>query len=278
MKKTSLIPIGNFPMPSKVAYQGVEGAFSYITAKKVFGEKALLQGFPTFKETFEAVEKGLAEVAVLPIENTLAGTIYETIDLLSQGTLHIIGASTTRIELSVLALPGASIKELKKILSHEKALEQCSYFFAENPHIKAVPYYNTAGAAADVAKGGDREVGAIAHAQVAEIYGLTVLAEGVQNHKENFTRFLLVSKKESEGGYGLAVLCFTLPHRPGSLAEVLTFLAGQGVNLTYLVSRPLIGKPFEYLFYVELDYFKPAILSALSQKVESLKILGSFSS
>ena len=276
MKKTSLTPIGNFLMPSKIAYQGIEGAFSYITAKKKFGKKALFQGFPTFKEAFEAVEKGVVEVAVLPIENTLAGTIYETIDLLNQGTLHIIGTITTRVELSLLALPHASLKEIKKILSHEKALEQCSSFFTENPQIQAVPWYNTAGAAADVAKGGDREVAALAHAEVAEIYGLKVLAEGVQNHKENFTRFLLVSKKESQGP--LAALCFILPHRPGSLAEVLTLLASEGMNLTYIVSRPLIGKPFEYVFYVELEHFNPAILKAVSQKVEFLKVLGSFSS
>ena len=274
MREISHIPIGNFPMPSKVAYQGVKGAFSYLTAKRLFGASCQLKGYPTFKETFESVEKGESEVALLPIENSLAGTIYETIDLLSEGHLHIIGETTTAVDLSLLAPPGATLSTILRVFSHEKALMQCSHFFKNHPKIEAVSYYNTAGAAADVAKEKDITTAAIAHEDVAKIYGLETILKGIQDHKENYTRFLLLSQTPSTGQR--KALLLKLPHRKGSLAEVLTLLATEGANLTYIVSRPIMGRPFEYLFYVELETITELSFEALGEKTDSLKVLGSF--
>lgn len=175
-----------------VVYQGIEGSFSHITAKRVFGISAALKGLPTFREVYEAVEKGEADMGLLPIENTLAGTITETIDLISQGDLQIVGETRTLVEHSLLALASANIR---KVLSHPKALAQCTRLFKENPSWEAVPHYDTAGAAADVAKLGDPTIAAIANRAAAEIYGLNVMKEGIQDHDENYTRFYLISKK-----------------------------------------------------------------------------------
>ncbi len=230
----------------KTAYQGIEGSFSHRALSKISGEKI---GLSSFKAVYEAVENGEADQGLLPIENTLAGTIYETIDLLYQGELKIIGELHTKVEHSLLALPGAKIT---KVLSHPKALAQCSQLFKDHPSWTAVPHYDTAGAAADIAKWGDLTCAAIANDSAASTYGLQVVAKGVQDHDENYTRFYLISKKETEGRKGS--LCFTLDHTPGKLAEVLSLFAKAGMNLTYIVSRPILGRPFEYLFYVDLAF------------------------
>jgi prephenate dehydratase len=257
-----------------ITYQGVKGSFSYLTALRLFGESCEFKGFPTFKEAFEAVENGAANLALLPIENTLAGTIYETLDLLNEGCLKIIGVTNTRIEHSLIGLPDANLSGIYKVLSHPKALAQCTRFLSEHPHMKAVSHYDTAGSAKDVASGKDPMVAAIAHSIVADIYGLKVLVEGIEDHKENYTRFFLLSKEESKGKK--CSLCFTLEHREGSLAEMLATLARYGVNLTYIVSRPLIGKPFEYMFYVDLETPDPHIVETIGKKVNSLKVLGHY--
>lgn len=251
----------------KVVYQGIEGSFSHQTTVRLGYES---QGLPSFREVYEAVEKGEADLGLLPIENTLAGTIYETIDLLSEGSLHIVGEVDTRVEHSLLAL--SSLSEIRKVLSHPKALAQTKRFFEAHPWMEAVAHYDTAGAAADVAKSGDPTLAAIAHCTAADIYGLQVLAEGIQDHAENYTRFFLISKTPTTGKKGS--LCFTLEHRAGSLAELLEVLARHGINLTYIVSRPLIGKPFEYLFYIDLEMTGPIPIDIL--KTQTLKFLGTY--
>ncbi|MGB7978354.1 MAG: prephenate dehydratase domain-containing protein [Chlamydiales bacterium] len=230
----------------KIAYQGIEGSFSHRTLAQMPGVKI---GMATFSAVYKAVERGDVDLGLLPIENTLAGTIYETIDLLSQGDLNIVGELYTRIEHSLLALPGAKIK---KVLSHPKALAQCVKLFEEHPDWTPVSHYDTAGAAADVARLGDRSLGAIANRAAAAIYGLEIVKEGIQDHKDNYTRFFLISKQESKGKKGS--FCFTIDHQPGKLAEILHLFAKEGINLSYIVSRPIVGRPFEYLFYVDLEF------------------------
>ncbi len=258
-----------------IAYQGIDGSFSHRTAQRVGGGSCRTRGFPTFREVYEAVEKGDADLALMPIENTLAGTIYETLDLMSQGSLHIIGAASTQIRHSLLAIPGTSMQEIRKVLSHPKALAQCVGLFRRNSAMEAVSHYDTAGAAADVSKLKDKTCAAIAHRGAAEIYGLEVLLEDIQDHQENYTRFFLLSKEGKKTGKKWS-LCFTLEHRPGSLAEALSLFARENVNLTYIVSRPIVGRPFEYLFYVDLESDNPSFIEELSAKTDSLKILGNY--
>jgi prephenate dehydratase len=256
-----------------VAYQGTKGSFSYLTAMRLFGESNTLQGFSTFEEAFHAVEKGEAALALLPIENTLAGTIYETLDLLSQGSLKVIGETKTRIEHSLLGSIGSRLSEIHTVYSHPKALAQCQRFLAKHPHMKGMAYYDTAGAAADIAKMGDTSIAAIAHAYNAEIYPLEVLAQGIEDHAQNFTRFFILSKEAKEGTR--CSICFMLKHTVGALAEVLSELARCHVNVTYIVSRPLIGKPFEYMFYMDLEASqKASFIEKIKDKTHSLKILG----
>jgi prephenate dehydratase len=258
----------------KIVYQGIAGSFSHLTALRLFGSDCQLKGLPTFRAVYQAVENNEADLALMPIENTLAGTIYETIDLLKEGGLQIVGETQTRIQHSLLGIRGSTIREIRKVFSHPKALAQCERFFSEHPLMEATAHYDTAGAAADVAEANHPSQAAIAHATAAGIYGLEVLAQGIEDHGENFTRFFLLSKEGREGDR--CSLCFTIDHRPGSLADILAFFAQRQVNLTYIVSRPWIGKPFEYMFYVDLETPNPVVFDELKQKTKSLKILGRY--
>jgi prephenate dehydratase len=257
-----------------IVYQGIEGSFSHFTAKSLFNASCHTLGFASFREAYEAVEKGEADFALLPIENTLAGTIYETLDLICQGTLTVVGEVNTRIEHSLLGIPGASIEGIRKVLSHPKALAQCTQFIAKHPNMQSVSHYDTAGAALDVAKAQDSSLAAIANCANAQIYGLEVLALGIQDHPENWTRFFLLSR-EAVAGEKCSV-CFTLEHKPGSLAEVLAFCAKRAVNLTYIVSRPLLGKPFEYMFYIDFEGNDISFLEEMKNKTKYLKVLGHY--
>lgn len=258
----------------KIVYQGIEGSFSHITARRLFGSFCVIEGKPTFRDVYEAVEKAAADLALMPIENTLAGTIYETIDLLGQGSLHIVGTAQTRIQHSLLGMAKSSIKQIRKVLSHPKALEQCSQFLSKHPWIEAVPHYDTAGAARDVAKMRDPTLAAIAHKDVGPMVGLDVFAQEIEDHAENYTRFLILSKSPSKGRR--CSILFTTEHRMGSISEILTWLAKRGANLTTIVSRPWVGKHFEYQFYVELEASQEFSLEELKEKTQSLRVLGWF--
>ncbi|MBU6446696.1 MAG: prephenate dehydratase, partial [Verrucomicrobia bacterium] len=229
----------------KIAYQGIQGAYSHKALEQIEGEKV---GLPTFHDVYEAVSSGKVDLGLLPIENSLIGTIYETIDLLAGGDLKIVGEIIIKIDHCLLALPGAKIQ---KVLSHPKALAQCTRFFKAHPEWEIVPHYDTAGAAHDIAMSGDRTVGAIASEAAAKEYGLEIIQRNVQDHEQNYTRFFLISKTGTSGNKGS--LCFTLDHAPGKLVEMLDQFAKAGMNLTHIVSRPIPGKPFEYLFYVDLE-------------------------
>lgn len=254
----------------RIAYQGVKGSFSYLTAKRLF-EGAEIKGFRTFKEAYSAAVKGEADYALLPIENTLTEALTGTIDLIIQGDLKIVGSTKTQVEHALLALPGVKLNEIKQVLSHPIALAQCTQFLNEHPFLEAVNFYDTAGAAEEVANQNDRTTSAIANREAGKIYGLEVIVDSIQDHVENFTRFVLLSKREIEGKN--CALVFVTEHKPGALAEVLNFLAKNEMNLTQIVSRPIVGKPFEYQFYIEIENAKPALKDL---KVHSLKILGCY--
>lgn len=229
----------------KIAYQGTQGSYSEKALQNLEGEKI---GLVTFQNVYHAVAKGEVDLGLLPIENALAGTIYETIDLLAEGDLKIVGEIYVKVEHCLLAKPNARIK---KVLSHPKALAQCTKLFANHPEWEAIPHYDTAGAAREVAKSQDLSIAAIASAEAAQKYGLEIAMQNVQDAEENYTRFFLISKTGTKGKKGS--LCFTIDHTPGKLAEILQQFAKKGINLTHIVSRPILGKPFEYLFYVDLE-------------------------
>jgi prephenate dehydratase len=245
-----------------IVYQGVKGSFSYLTAVKRWGEDNHFLGMNTFREVFEAVAEGRADAAVIPIENSLAGSIYENYDWLIRYDLSIVGEAHTKIEHCLLGL--GKVEDLKKVFSHPKALEQCTVFLRAHPEIKSVVHADTAGAAADVAASGDPSLGSIASRESAEIYGLKVLRAQIEDEPNNYTRFLFVTKRaEPVAHANKCSLSFTLEHTPGKLASVLQHLSQHGMNLMKIESRPIKTKPFEYVFYVDVEFTDPASLTLL---------------
>jgi len=270
-----------------IAYQGVKGAFSYMTAILQFGEGNTFSGLSTFKEVFEMVENGKADYAVIPIENSLIGSIYENYDLLNIYEMQIVGEHFTKIEHCLLGTANVSmhkeerIKTIKKVLSHPKALEQCSCFFQKHPWIEAVVHMDTAAAAEEIASKNDPAYAAIASANAGEIYGLEILEKGIEDDPMNYTRFVTISKvKLFDDKTDKCSLMMQLNHVPGAIVDVLKKFADQQINLTKIESRPLRGSPFEYLFYADLEFIgkKPEtveeLLNGLCSKVQKIKILG----
>lgn len=273
--------------PLRVAYQGVEGAFSHLAAQRRYGGRdggALLAGFETFRGAADAVRAGRADLALLPIENTTAGSINETYDLLADGTLHITGEVVSAIEHCLLALPGTTLAELRVVASHPQALAQCAGFFHANPHLVARPEVDTAGAARHVREAGDRTVAAIASAAAAPTYGLEILARGIQTAAGNATRFVeigLAPIAVPEGATAKTSLVIALADRPGALGAILVELAARGLSLTKLESRPIPEAPFTYRFYMDVlghAQSEPfvAALAKIRPLTTALAVLGTY--
>ncbi|MBV8755630.1 MAG: chorismate mutase [Deltaproteobacteria bacterium] len=244
--------------PLRVTYQGVEGSYSHLAAQRRYGGRpggALLTGFDSFRGAANEVLHGAADLALLPIENTTAGSINETYDLLADGRLHITGEVVSAIEHCLLALPGVRLDELRVVISHPQALAQCQAFFARNAHLVARPELDTAGAARRVASSGDRTLGAIASAAAAKTYGLAIVEQGVQSSSGNATRFVEIALRPhplAEGAVAKTSLLLALADRPGALGEILQRFAVHGLSLCKIESRPIPAAPFTYRFYVDV--------------------------
>ena len=244
--------------PLRVTYQGVEGSYSHLAAQRRYGGRAggvLLVGHDSFRAAAAAVTSGAADLALLPIENTTAGSIDDTYDLLSDGGLVITGEEISSIEHCLLALPGVTSDQLRVVISHPQALAQCHAFFAENPHLVARPEIDTAGSARRVRDAGDRTLAAIASAAAARTYGLTIVARAIQSSAGNATRFVEISLHAApvaEGAAAKTSLVFALADRPGALGGVLTRLAARNLSLTKIESRPIPEAPFTYRFYADV--------------------------
>jgi chorismate mutase/prephenate dehydratase len=275
--------------PLRIAYQGVEGSFSHIAAQRRYAGRAggaLLSGFDSFRAAAEAVTTGTADLALLPIENTTAGSINETYDLLAGGSLHITGEVVSAIEHCLLALPGVAIGDLRTVISHPQALAQCQELFLKQPHLTARADFDTAGAARRVVEANDRTLGAIASAAAAQRYGLTVIARGIQSTIGNSTRFVEVALRPApvpEGAITKTSLIFALADRPGVLGEILTRLAARNLSLTKLESRPIPEVPFTYRFYADVlghTASEPfhAALEDIRPLTTDLRILGTYPS
>lgn len=273
--------------PLRVSYQGVEGSYSHLSAQRRYGGRpggALLTGFDSFRAAADAVIHGTADLALLPIENTTAGSINETYDLLADGKLHITGEVVSSIEHCLLALPGVAIGELRVVMSHPQALAQCHAFFAEHPALVARPELDTAGAARRVAQSGDRTLAAIASAAAAKTYGLDIVARGIQSSAGNATRFVEISLRPApvaEGAAAKTSMLIALSDRPGALGEVLMRFAARGLSLTKLESRPIPSAPFTYRFYVDvLGHAASAAFTAALADIQplttELRILGTY--
>ncbi len=266
----------------KVVYQGVPGAYSEVACMKFFGNGVHCTGLEQFEDTFLALKDGRADYAVVPIENSSTGAIRQICDLLTQYECYIVGETTVHISHCLMAPEGADFSTITHVYSHEQGLFQSEQFLNCHPEWEQVPVFDTAGAARYVAECGDVSKAAICSKRAAELYGLTILKEGVNHNANNTTRFVVVSPKvELREGHDKISTLFHLPHRSGSLHEILTIFAVNGLNVVKLESRPLPGKSWEYLFFLEFggsisQEGMDGILHELSQTAEEFRVLGNF--
>lgn len=241
-----------FPKKAVVACQGIEGAYSQQAAERLFSIPKIVY-FKSFEGVFQAVREGLCRYGILPIENSVHGSVLPVYDLMRDCRFHIVRSLKMSISHSLLAKEGTVLSDVKEILSHEQAIGQCSRFI-EKSGATATAVENTAVAAKAVADSPRKDLAAIASKNCAELYGLRVLADSIENNGNNFTRFICISRDlEVYPGANRISLVLNLPHRPGMLYSTIARFAALGLNLTKLESRPIPGKDFEFMFYFDLD-------------------------
>jgi prephenate dehydratase len=269
---------------SLIAFQGERGSFSEEAAYKLLGRGIRVLPCETFAATFESVTHGRANSCLVPIENTLAGSIYENFDLLLSNHLHIVGEVNLRIVHNLIALPGTKRKDVRQVYSHPVALAQCSGFFAKNPQVEKVTFYDTAGSVKMLEERRPPGAAAIASRIAAEAYHARILEKHLEDHRENYTRFLLLSMTERVSPQANKTsIVFSTRNVPGALYKCLSVFALRDIDLTKMESRPLRGRPWEYFFYVDFvgsvhqDHCKKA-LAHLSEVTNFQRVLGCYAS
>ena len=270
------------PMPERatVACQGVEGAYSQFACDKMFAYPSIMY-FSGFEDVFRAVDSGLCRYGILPVENSTAGSVNKVYDLMNKYKFYITHSLKLFIGHTLLAPRGVKLEDVKEVFSHEQALNQCSEYLAKLG-VKITVCENTAAAAKMVAQSGRTDCAAIGSKDCAELYGLSVLKSGIQNTDNNYTRFICISKNlEIYAGANKTSIMMTLPHKPGSLYNVISGFAALGLNMTKLESRPLPGTNFEFMFYFDIDasvYSENlrVLLNELEHDAEQFSYLGSY--
>jgi len=270
-----------FPQQAMVACQGVEGAYSQIACEKIFKDPFIMY-FKNFEGVFTAIEQGMCQYGILPIENSTAGSVKKVYDLMIKHNFSIVRTFRLKIDHNLLANKGTNLSDIREIYSHEQAINQCSEFLHSLPGVTVIPVANTAIAAEMVSKSGRKDIAAISSRNCAELYSLVNLAASVQDKDNNRTRFICISKNlEVYPGSDKTSIMMVLPHRPGSLYRVLARLYTLGINVTKLESRPIPDREFEFMFYFDLetsiysDEFVQLICE-LDELCEEFKYLGSY--
>ncbi len=272
----------------RVAFQGEPGAYSEQAVFNYFGEVETLP-CESFDAVFDAVNSGKCNAGLIPIENSLAGSIHQNYDLLLRNQLHIVGEYLLRVRHCLISMPGVKKEDIKKAISHPQALGQCAAYL-RNLGIKPESVYDTAGSVKILKESGARDTAAIASKRAAQLYGMQIIEEGIEDNAENYTRFLAIrmeavvpaalseSKGEKEAKTSIV---FTLKNQPGALFKAMSVFALRDIDLTKIESRPLQGKPWEYLFYIDLigavqeDTVRRA-LEHLGEYAVTLRVLGSY--
>ncbi len=256
-----------FTKQAVVACQGTEGAYSQLACDRLFARPSIMY-MSSFQGVFQAVEKNLCRYGILPIENSVHGSVTEVYDLMKKYNFYIARQVKILVSHALLTRGRKSLSQIREIYSHEQAIGQCSDFLAKHPEIKVNIVENTAVAAKMVADSSRDDVAAISSQNCADLYGLTVLSDEIQNSANNYTRFICISKElEIYPGANKMSLMFTLDHRPGSLYNLISKFSALGLNLTKLESRPIPGKDFEFMFYFDLEasVYSEDVLSLLSE-------------
>lgn len=264
----------------KVAFQGEAGAYSEQAVFEYFGD-VQTQPCESFDAAFDSVVQRSSAAALIPIENSLAGSIHQNYDLLLHHHLHIVGEYFLRVRHCLIALPGVKSNEISKAISHPQALGQCAAYLRARG-IKAEAAYDTAGSVKMLKESGARDVAAIASKRAAELYAMQILEEGIEDNPENYTRFLAIQPEPVlPQGEAKTSIVFTLKNQPGALFKALSVFALREIDLTKIESRPLQGQPWEYLFYIDFlgsaaDESSKRALEHLSEYALMLRVLGSY--
>lgn len=272
----------NAQAANRVAFQGERGAFSEEAAIHLLGETMNLVPRPTFEALFSTIAEGEADAILAPIENSLAGSVYRCYDLLLESELVITGEVIHPIAHYLIGPSGSRVENLVTVESHPVALAQCEKFFRDNPHIKRIATEDTAGSVRAVMAHADPRRAAIAARRAAEIYGGTILREHIEDHAENYTRFLLLEPPGQAASSGDKLsLAVQLAHKPGSLHRALGIFSDRGINLTKIESRPIPGSPWKYRFYLDLQAALAAsetqkALEELTACAEIVRVLGCY--
>lgn len=270
-----------FPQRAMVACQGVEGAYSQVACDSIFKAPTILY-FNTFEHVFKAVESGMCQYGVLPIENSTAGSVNAIYDLMTKHNFSIVRSARLKVNHNLLTKHGVKKEEIKEIFSHQQAISQCAGYLSTLKGVKVTVVENTALAAQMVAQSDRRDVAALSSRFCGELYGLNLLEQNVQDQDNNYTRFICISKNpEIYPGADRTSLMMTLPHKPGSLYNVLSKFYALGINLRKLESRPLPDREFEFMFYFDLEcsVYAPEmerIFRDLEEESEHFRYLGTY--
>ncbi|OLE67331.1 MAG: hypothetical protein AUG09_02995 [Acidobacteria bacterium 13_1_20CM_2_68_7] len=238
----------------RVAIQGERGAFSELAVRSLFGSRARILPCEDFDSLFRAVEKKGCRYALAPVENSIAGSIHRVYDLLLDSPLKVAGEAIIRVSHSLVALPGVRLRDVRRVFSHPVALAQCEDFFLRHPRMTRVATHDTAGSVRLLCEQEARDAAAIAPELSARLYGARVLARGLEDHRANFTRFFLLSRDGRPiGRPDKTSVLFATPHVPGALFRCMAVFALRDINLTKIESRPMLGRPWEYVFHVDFE-------------------------
>lgn len=271
----------------RIAIQGEVGSFHDITAHHYFeGEQLQIICCATFEEVFENMKKDPTVIGIMAIENTIAGSLLHNYELLRESGVAVVGEHKTHISHCICCMPGQKMEDLKEVHSHPVALAQCYKYLSKHPNLKMVEDEDTAGSAKNIAKNGTMGVAAICHADAAKLYGLEILENHIEDNPHNFTRFLVMTDPRKAdflraiNEANKSSIVFSLPHEEGSLSQVLSILSFYKINLTKIQSLPIIGKEWEYLFYVDVTYdditrYRQSI-DAITPLTKDLIILGEY--
>ena len=266
----------------KIAIQGISGCFHEMAARKHFGEEVEMVECDSFRKVCSALNTGVADLAVMAIENTLAGSILPNYSLIQKNHFFIIGEVYLKIQMNLMALPGIAFQEIRKVISHPVALAQCEDFLETNMEkAELKEFHDTAAAAKHIFDEKLTKTAAIANELSAKMYGLSILERNIQTHKNNYTRFLILSREKVEiPTANKASLSLQTNHTPGSLAKVLNIFSENKVNLTKIQSVPIIGKPYQYAFKIDVEWDNREnytnSLKLLKQHDTSVQILGEY--